>query len=67
MELTGSVFVGIREEAVESRHDFWLALAEELAEPVLAIPLPFFRVLQDLSGPMSLVDPVRKTVEILYY
>ena len=63
MEWTnGSIFAGVtvfREEAVESRHDLRAALAEEPAEAVLAVPVPFFSILKDRCAPVSFVDPAK--------
>lgn len=54
-----SLVIAAGEEAVESRHDFWAALAEEFTEAMPCILLPFFCILQHRRGAVRLVDPAK--------
>lgn len=50
------LFVTVSEEAVECRHDLRTALAEELAEAVLAVLLTLFCIVENSSGAVGFVD-----------
>lgn len=46
----------VGEEVIDGWHDFWGACAEELAEAVLCVLLPFFFIVKNSSGTMGFVD-----------